>query len=96
LFRYTLEAIDPDDLDFEELQDIDPDELFEPPLDDEFRAPKLALALLTDALGDADVAHALHQGFLYQVVNRLPNDWSMTLQEIREFLSVGILPRCLG
>ena len=57
-------------------------------------ARELALVMLSDALGAND-GRARHQSFLYEVVNRLPNEWSMTTEQIRTFLEVGIVPPCV-
>jgi hypothetical protein len=57
---------------------------------------QLALALLADATGDADVALALYQRFKREVVGRLDHDgWSMTAEEIRGWVR-AVRPQALG
>ena len=45
---------------------------------------QLALALLADATGDDDLAQKLHQKYKWQVVGKLPSEWTLTDEEIRE------------
>ncbi len=48
---------------------------------------QLALALLMDALGNAELALKHYQDFKWQVVADWHGRWSITAQEIREFVS---------
>jgi hypothetical protein len=48
---------------------------------------QLALALLADHLGDGARALAAHQSFMRQVVAFLPNDWTLTADEINAALA---------
>lgn len=43
---------------------------------------QLALALLTDHLGNDDAALRLHEPFMRTVVSNLENDWTLTSQDI--------------
>jgi hypothetical protein len=47
---------------------------------------QLALAILYDHLGDKDRAIRLSQPFMKEIVANLDNDWTISGQEIDEFL----------
>ena len=49
---------------------------------------QLALALLVDALGDAELAEQHYQAFKWSFVARWTESWSITAREIREFVAV--------
>jgi hypothetical protein len=48
---------------------------------------QLALALLVDALGSVEIAEAHYQDFKREIVSGLGRDWSLRVQEIRDFVS---------
>ncbi len=46
----------------------------------------LALSLLTDATGHRPLAESLHQDFKWAVVAALPDEWTLTRQEILDWV----------
>jgi hypothetical protein len=48
---------------------------------------QLALALLVDALGDVDLAQKHYQDFKFEVVAGWGRSWTITAEEIREFVA---------
>lgn len=53
-------------------------------------ARQLARALLADTVGDPDVVQAHCRRFAYDVLIHLPASWTMTPQQVRDFVSANI------
>jgi hypothetical protein len=53
---------------------------------------QLALALLVDALGDVEIAERHYQEFKFEIVAGWGASWSITAQEIRDFVASKAVP----
>lgn len=53
---------------------------------------QLALALLVDALGDVELAETHYQDFKFELVAGWGDSWSISAQEIRDFVSRRAAP----